>query len=61
MYGWIIIVLIVLVALWYFGRKGFSARRQRETPLEILEKRFANGEITKEDYEEQKKVLEGGN
>ncbi len=28
-----------------------------ETPLEILRKRFALGEITKEQYEEMRKVL----
>lgn len=28
-----------------------------ETPLEILKRRFALGEITKEQYEEMRKVL----
>lgn len=33
-------------------------RMNRESPLDILKRRFASGEITKEEYEEQKKILE---
>ncbi len=31
---------------------------QNETPLELLKKRFVKGEITKEEYEEMKKIIE---
>jgi putative membrane protein len=34
-------------------------RNKKETPLEILKKRFALGEITKDEYQENKKILEG--
>lgn len=33
-------------------------RKKKDTPLDILKKRFASGEITKEEYEESKKILE---
>jgi len=33
-------------------------RMNRVTPLDILKRRFASGEITKEEYEERKKILE---
>jgi putative membrane protein len=33
-------------------------RRQKDSPLDILQKRFASGEISKEEYLEQKKILE---
>ncbi|MBC7628728.1 MAG: SHOCT domain-containing protein [Ferruginibacter sp.] len=33
-------------------------RRKKDTPLDILKKRFASGEITNEQYKEQKKILE---
>ncbi|MEO5593943.1 MAG: SHOCT domain-containing protein [Chitinophagaceae bacterium] len=33
-------------------------RRKKESPLDILQKRFASGEITKEQYSEHKKILE---
>jgi uncharacterized membrane protein len=32
----------------------------RETPLEILARRFASGEITAEEYQRARDLLEGG-
>lgn len=34
-------------------------RSRKDSPLDILKKRFAAGEITKEDYQEKKKIVEG--
>tara|TARA_R110002020_G_C16133639_1_gene761337 strand:- start:173 stop:352 length:180 start_codon:yes stop_codon:yes gene_type:complete len=57
MYAWIIVLgLIVLGIFLYLGRNG-SKMGKRETPLEILNRRFANGEITKEEFEEQKRII----
>ncbi|MCQ6961512.1 SHOCT domain-containing protein [Mucilaginibacter sp. JC4] len=33
-------------------------RKKKDSPLDILKKRFASGEITKEEYHERKKILE---
>jgi putative membrane protein len=33
-------------------------RRRKDSPLEILKRRFANGEIKIEEYQEKKKLLE---
>ena len=33
-------------------------RRKKDSPLDILKKRFASGAITKEHYLENKKILE---
>jgi len=33
-------------------------RKKKDSPLDILKKRFASGEINKEEFEEHKKVLE---
>lgn len=35
-------------------------RVMKESALDILQKRFATGEITKEEYEEKKQILENG-
>jgi putative membrane protein len=34
-------------------------RAKKNTPLDILKKRYASGEITKEEYQEKKKIIEG--
>jgi len=33
-------------------------RSQKDTPLDILKKRFASGEITTEEYRDKKLILE---
>jgi putative membrane protein len=35
-------------------------RRRKDSPLDILQKRFASGQITKEVYEEHKAILNKG-
>ncbi len=51
---WIVLLIWVFLTPWgYRGRRG-----KEETPLDILKKRFASGEINKEEYEERKQVLE---
>ncbi len=35
-------------------------RRERSRALEILDERFARGEIDREEYEERRRVLESG-
>jgi putative membrane protein len=66
-----IIMFIVMVIFFFLrsGRKGFrppwmqgSDRDHREstdseTPLEILKKRYAKGEINKEEFDQMKKDL----
>lgn len=53
--------LILVIILLYFlmkDRTGKSNEFPRaETPMEILKKRYAKGEITKEQFEEMKKDL----
>ncbi|CAN5184242.1 hypothetical protein BH23BAC2_BH23BAC2_01430 [soil metagenome] len=60
MFEWIIILVLLILAVWYFGRGSFQWPRNqpgRESPLKVLKKRFARGEISKEEFEERKKVL----
>ncbi|HPD20449.1 MAG: SHOCT domain-containing protein [Desulfomonilia bacterium] len=58
---WIIIFLLILLVVYLFIRvtRGPSASYEagRETPLDIVEKRYARGEISKAQFEEMKKDL----
>lgn len=56
---WIlIIVVLVFVLRAVFGAGNPVEGAPRETPLEILKKRFARGEIDEEEYERRRKELE---
>ncbi len=53
---WILLLVLFFSFLTPVPRK--KARLNRLTPLDILQRRFAAGEITTEDYEERKARLE---
>lgn len=56
---WIIWITIVVLLLLFFEPRWKKKRPDdKGSPLEILQRRFANGEITKEEYEEKKNILE---
>jgi putative membrane protein len=61
MMWWILIpVVLVLVVFLYNGRNRQNTAN-RENPMDILDNRFAKGEISKEAYEEQKQTLNSKN
>ena len=52
--------LILIIALIYvlFRKKGQSFGNGKvESPLELLQKRYVNGEISREEYQEKKETL----
>ena len=57
----IIFWVFVFLGIIYLGKMimsgGSKADKQRETALEVLEKRFAKGEISKEEFENSIEVL----
>jgi putative membrane protein len=54
---WIIwIILFIWIFITPYDIPG--QRRKKDSPLDILQKRFASGEITKEEYLDKRKVLE---
>ena len=59
MYFWIFLVGVAVWAIWKFGKGNsdlpFSPKK--EDPLDILKRRFAKGEIDKDEYEERKAEL----
>jgi putative membrane protein len=73
--GWMALMMVVMVLFWaaiIFGviwlvrntvREGSTAAQtpvSKESPVEILERRFAQGAMTPEDYRTRRQVLENG-
>lgn len=58
---WLIVLVLVGVVIYFVVQvskmKG-SAGSAKETPLDILNKRYAKGEIDKEEFNRKKKDLE---
>ncbi len=53
---WIIVLVLFFSVLTPVPRN--EARRRRETPLEIVQRRYAAGEILTQEYEERKAKLQ---
>lgn len=67
-WGWVLGVVLVVVLFYALtGRAGqrpsepggshVEEKRDLETPLDVLKKRYARGEISREDFEQIKKDL----
>jgi putative membrane protein len=57
---WITIFIITTLILYYLMRstQGRRFSQNKESPLDILKRRYANGEITSEEFEERKRILD---
>ncbi len=53
---WILLLVVIMLAI-LFIMKWAKPAGSGEAPLDILKKRYANGEITKEEFEQKKKDL----
>ncbi len=51
--SWIFIILGIAAIIRWFN----TTTTDEESPVEILKKRYAKGEISKEDYEKMKKEI----
>ncbi len=58
--GMLLIVILAVAAIYWFAReaKSKTKRVSSEAPLDILKKRYAGGEISKDEFEKMKKDLE---
>lgn len=56
----IMVVRLDFLLLWIFASPYsiLGQRAKKDTPLDILKKRLASGEISNEEYQEKKKILE---
>ena len=60
MYLWLIILAGCIWAVWHFTKNSnaFPKKNAKDASLEILKRRFAKGQITVEEYEEKRAMLE---
>lgn len=62
-FGWVFMIIfwaLVILGVIYVvqaAMRGGKGEAQKETPLDILKKRYARGEITREDFERMKDDL----
>jgi putative membrane protein len=54
---WVLIVVGIIFFIRFMVRAGRSGRWQENNVLEILKRRYARGEITKEEFEQKRKDL----
>ncbi len=65
-FGWLMMLLflvliigaVVLGVRWFMNEGKLEVSRKDETPLDIVKKRYASGEIDKEEFETMKRGLE---
>lgn len=56
-----VVTVVVLIVRWIgggsYGGPPQDFRQPRKTPLDILDERFAKGEIEKDEFEEKRRAL----
>lgn len=61
---WVVVLIAIIAgAIWLVrslaGTGGSTARLQRSTGLDVLEERYARGEINRDEYLQKKKDIGG--
>jgi len=57
---WILIIVVIVVVLKaVMGNDSQGTATKADSPLEILQKRYARGEIEEEEFNRRRKELEG--
>ncbi|EMY80057.1 hypothetical protein pgond44_13838 [Psychroflexus gondwanensis ACAM 44] len=57
MWWWILVPAVIVLGVFFYNGRNRQNTLKRENPMDILDKRLAKGEISKEEYEEQKRTL----
>jgi putative membrane protein len=56
---WVLVIIgVVALVKWLADQSSGGVRRRDKTPLEILQERYARGEIDGDEYEQKRKDLE---
>jgi len=61
MWWWIVIPVVFVLGLFLYNGRNSQNTVTRENPMDILDNRFAKGDISKDEYEEQKRTLNSKN
>lgn len=61
MWWWILIPILLVFGVFFLQGRNRQNVQKRKNPMDILDNRFAKGEISKEEYEEQKRTLNSKN
>jgi len=62
MMWWLVLIPVVLVlGLFLYNGRNRQNTVTREIPMDILDNRFAKGDISRDEYEEQKRTLNSKN
>jgi putative membrane protein len=56
-----VFVFFVIFLYRFFNNSNSGKSSNKESPLDILKRRYANGELSTAEYEERKKNLEDNN
>ncbi|MDA3809277.1 MAG: SHOCT domain-containing protein [Spirochaetaceae bacterium] len=51
------LILIIVLVYFIFKKNGTISTGSSDSPLELLQKRFINGEINQEEFEEKREIL----
>jgi len=54
---WWILIIVILIGFFRYYKTQKSELSEQESALDILKKRYANGEIDKSEFEEKKKDI----
>jgi putative membrane protein len=54
---WIFWILLIVIVIWVINNTTRGTKKE-DSPLDILKKRYARGEIDEQEYESRRKELE---
>lgn len=55
---WIVVIAVVVYLIVRLTNQNTNSANNHDNALDILKKRYVNGEISKEEFEEKKKDIE---
>lgn len=56
-FWWFLIIAVILIAIYALKSSVKRSSSDSDSPLDILKKRYARGEIDKEEFEKRKQEL----